>query len=150
MSTNGFHLDLQVIVIFTVDCTFSNEYMKKNYLFQPTRQSSTKTDIFWSKCECIPLYIKLLSSVRKHLLICLYTYIFKFYKYIIVRTLLGKIQYMNSSHYSLFLIRVTCYFLSQQCTFVCCSLENLICALCAKTQRLFLLAFSLLQDPRGG
>ena len=29
MSTNGFHLDLQVIVIFTVDCTFSNEYMKK-------------------------------------------------------------------------------------------------------------------------
>ena len=33
MSTNGFHLDLQVIVIFTVDCTFSNEYMKKKYFF---------------------------------------------------------------------------------------------------------------------
>ena len=62
MSTNGFHLDLQVIVIFTVDCTFSNEYMKKNYFFWPTRQSSTKTDIFWSKCQCIPLYIKLLCQ----------------------------------------------------------------------------------------
>ena len=33
MSTNGFHLDLQVIVIFTVDCTFSNDYMKKKIFF---------------------------------------------------------------------------------------------------------------------
>ena len=33
MSTNGFHLDLQVIVIFTVDCRFSNEYNKENICF---------------------------------------------------------------------------------------------------------------------
>ena len=33
MSTNGFHLDLQVIVILIVDCTFSNEYNKEIICF---------------------------------------------------------------------------------------------------------------------
>ena len=46
MSTNGFHLDLQVIVIFTVDCTFSNEYMKKNYFFLANKTKQHKNRHF--------------------------------------------------------------------------------------------------------